>query len=179
MQKLFIEGHLGADAELRRENGHEFVSMRIASTRRVRKEGGELSEVTTWISAIMNGDGGKLLQYLKKGTRVIALGDMDVRTYHSEKQRALVAGINMFVRDLELAGGAPELVPRDLYDADGVAHRVEKYYFAADLAEVESGVLYSRSNQAYDVQKGWVTPAAPAAEAATEKEGIKSDTTIF
>lgn len=157
MIKLIVEGNLGANAELKSENGHQFVSMNIAENRRYTDPTtGETKEKTQWISATLNGDGGNLLQYLVKGTRVHIIGDAEVRQYHSEKQRALVAALKVYVREIELVGGAPEAVPRDLYDIYGCAHRVSKYYHVEDAANC---ILMNRAGEQFTVDaNGWVSP---------------------
>lgn len=155
MIKLIVEGNLGADAELKKENGHQFVSMSVADTIRRTDESGNVKETTKWVSATLNGDGGNLLQYLKRGARVHIIGDGDVRMYHSEKQRAFVAGLKVYVREIELVGGSPEAVPRDLYDAEGVAHQISKYYHCRDVANT---TLYNRRGEQYLVDvNGWVS----------------------
>lgn len=160
MVKVTVEGNLGADAEVVRESGRVYVKFRVADTQRRTAADGSVKEHTQWISCFWSGDGGRLLQYLKKGARVHVYGDADVNQYHSEKQRALVAGITCFVRDIELCGGKPELVPSELYDTDGVAHRVDKYYFVQGLKKT---TLYSRSHAQFTVDtKGFVTPATPS-----------------
>lgn len=154
MNKLEVIGNLGADAEVKIENGHKFVSMSIADSRRRKKDDGSYEEKTTWISATINGDGGELLKYLVKGAKVWAMGDMEVRTYHSEKQHALVAGVKMFIRDIQLISTNVDEVPRDLYDKDGVAHKVGKYYYCETAKGLQ---LYSRSNEVFTVNnEGWV-----------------------
>lgn len=159
MQKKIIVGNLGADAELKRENGREFVSMSIANTERRKKEDGSYEERVNWVSATLNGDGGNLLQYLKKGARVYAYGDYTVRMYHSEKQRALVAGVNLFIRDIELISTNVDAVPRDLYDINGAAHRITKLFWCQDSINTE---LYDRNGVAYHVDdKGFVYPPQP------------------
>ena len=157
MIKLIVEGNLGANAEVKNENGHQFVSMNIAENRRYTDTTtGETKEKTQWISATLNGDGGNLLPYLVKGARVHIIGDAEVRQYHSEKQRALVAGLKVYVREIELVGGTPEAVPRDLYDIYGVAHRVSKYYHVADAANC---ILMNRAGEQFTVDaNGWVSP---------------------
>lgn len=171
MLKLIVSGNLGANAELHNENGKQFVSMSIAHTRRFRDGSGNEKEETQWISATLNGDGGKLLPYLVKGARVHCIGDPEVRMFHSEKQRALVAGLKIFIRDIELLGGNPEPVPRDLYDKNGAAHQVLKYY---NVPNVPAGELYSRQGEIYAVDaNGWVTPPTrqdPSASAAVASE---------
>lgn len=157
MIKVIVEGNLGANAEVKTENGHQFVSMNIAENRRYADPAtGETKEKTQWISATINGDGGNLLKYLVKGARVHIIGDAEVRQYHSEKQRALVAALKVYVREIELVGGTPEAVPRDLYDIYGVAHRVSKYYHVEDAANC---ILLNRAGEQFAVDaNGWVSP---------------------
>lgn len=157
MNRLEVIGNLGADAELKTENGSKFVSLSIADTRRVKRQDGTYDEKTLWISATINGDGGNLLPYLVKGAKVSAIGEMDVRTYHSEKQRALVAGVKLFIRDISLISTNVDDVPRDLYDEDGVAHHVGKFYYC-DTAKGKA--LFSRNGTNFvSDPNGWVTPA--------------------
>lgn len=159
MLKLQIIGNLGSDAEVVKEQGSQFVKLSIAHTEKRKSENGHEREVTTWVSATINGDGGNLLPYLKKGTRVYAYGDIALRLFHSEKERRMMAGINLFIRNIELLGGSSDDVPRDLYDNDGVAHRVGKYYYVAD---VRNQPLYDRSAAEYLVDaSGWVTKQQP------------------
>lgn len=167
MNRFEVIGNLGADAEVKNENGKKFVSLSIADTRRRKKDDGTVTESTLWVSATINGDGGELLKYLVKGTKVWATGEMEVRTYHSEKQRALVAGVKLFVRDIQLISTNVDEVPRDLYDIDGVAHHVGKFYYC-DTAKKQQ--LYSRNGDAFNVDEGgWVKrEVAQATDAATE-----------
>ena len=154
MNKLEVIGNLGADAEVKVENGKKFVSLSIADTRRRKKADGTTEEKTMWVSATINGDGGELMKYLVKGVKVWATGDMEVRTYHSEKQRCLVAGVKMFVRDIQLISTNVDDVPRDLYDEDGVAHRVTKHFYCDTAKDVQ---LYNRAGENFTVdKKGWV-----------------------
>ena len=174
MVKFIVEGNLGGDAEKRTENGRTFISMSIADTTRRTDENGQDKEKTQWISATINGDGGNLLPYLKKGARVHVIGDGEVRMYHSEKQRALVAGLKVYVREIELTGGTPEAVPRDLYDTDGVAHRVSKYYHCPDAP---GSILYNRSGEPFTVDaNGWVS--ATGVQGQTENATTNDDAQV-
>ena len=173
MNKFEVIGNLGADAEVKTENGKKFVSLSIADTRRRKKGDGTVQESTVWVSATINGDGGNLLPYLVKGVKVWASGEMTVRTYHSEKQHALVAGINLFVRDIELVDTKVDDVPRDVYDVDGVAHRVSKFYHTDTVKNVS---VYDRQGREFKVDgNGWIfavqpTPADTTATAQNETE---------
>jgi len=173
MKKLCVIGNLGADAVRKVENGRPFLSFSVADTRRRVDESGNVSETTEWISCTMNGENEKLLPYLKKGVRVWCSGDCAVRQYHSEKQRALVAGLNLYVRELELISTTTEAVPRDLYDADGVAYRVQKFY---NVGKIKKTLLFDRHGVGYDIDKnGWVTAPAPAAESTTDPNNGEND----
>lgn len=174
MQKKIIVGNLGSDAELRRENGREFISMSIANTERRKKDNGTYVENTTWVSATLNGNGGGLLPFLKKGVRVYAYGDYSVRMFHSEKQRALVAGVNLYIRDIELISTSTDAVPRDLYDEQGVAHAVQKYYWCPDVVK---SLLYDRHGQPYLVDdRGFITP--PNTSASVQVDNSAGDANV-
>lgn len=178
MLKLQIIGNLGSDAEVVKEQGSQFVKLSIAHTEKRKSEDGHEREVTTWVSATINGDGGNLLPYLKKGTRVYAYGDIALRVFHSEKERRMMAGINLFIRNIELLGGSSDDVPRDLYDIDGVAHRVGKYYYVAD---VRNQPLYDRSATEYLVDaSGWVTKLQPegAPDAGVTQSQVDNSSTV-
>lgn len=172
MLKLEVIGNLGADATLHREQGQVFVAMNIAHTQRRKDAQGNEVEATEWVSATLNGDGGNLLPYLKKGTRVYAYGDMTLRLFHSEKDRRMKAGVNMFIRSIELIGAMPDAVPRDLYDVDGAAHRTAKYYYCDT---VKSATLVDRRGMPFSVDaNGWVTPVQATPQSATDANSNES-----
>lgn len=175
MLKLQIIGNLGADAELRREQGSQFVSLSIAHTERRKNANGVEQETTTWVSATINGDGGNLLPYLKKGTKVYAYGDVGLRLYNSEKDRRMKAGLNLYIRNIELIGAQGDEVPRELTDIDGVLHKVGKYYYC----DTAKGItLYNRSGQEFRVDnQGWVTVVAQPESAASTTEEPANETT--
>lgn len=121
-------GNLGADAKVVNENGKQFVSFNVGHNDRWRGQDGVEHESTTWISCAMNGDGGRLLPYLKKGRLVFVEGKGSARVYSSEKARGMVAGLNIMVDRLELVGATPDEVPRQLFDNDGVVHQVVRFF---------------------------------------------------
>lgn len=104
-----IIGNLGADAQLQVNNGNKFVSFRIANTDSwTDKKTGEIIKTTQWVSCSLNGDGGNLLQYLKKGTKIFVRGNAQIVIYSSPKTHQMEAGVNLFVREIELCGGSKE-----------------------------------------------------------------------
>ena len=109
MIKLEIIGNLGADAEIKQYNGNKFVSFRVAHTDKwVDQQTGVISTQTTWVSCSLNGDGGALTSYLKKGTKVFVRGTPNFVVYSSPKTHKMETGINLFVREVELCGGHQE-----------------------------------------------------------------------
>ena len=164
MKYLTVIGNLGADAETRREEGREFLSMSIADTTTKRREDGTTAETTEWISATYNGNHSELLPFLKKGQKIMAIGECATRLFSSKKDRCMKAGINLYIRELRLLGSNPDPIPSSLYDFNGQERPVTKYYWAGPT---EEGRLYDRRGQAYDVTpEGWVrTPVSTAQSA--------------
>ena len=106
MIKIEVIGNLGADAQLQVVNGNKFVSFRVANTDSwTDKVTGEIRKTTQWISCSLNGDGGSLLAYLKKGTKVFVRGNANMVTYSSPKTHQIEVGVNLYVREIELCGG--------------------------------------------------------------------------
>lgn len=173
MHSATIIGNLGANAELRNENGKSFVTFRVADTQRSVNAEGVIHESTSWVSCLLNGENKGLLPYLIKGQKVCVIGDATVRTYHSKTQRALVAGVNLFVRQIELIGAKPDDVPGFLFDNQGREVRVGKYYYAA---EVRNTTLFDRSNNEYQVDaQGWVTPSTANAGTETDTATVQKE----
>lgn len=129
MLQTIVIGNLGADAKIQESNGHKFISISVAHSERFKDQAGNAHERTQWVRCAINGDGGNLLQYLVKGARVCVIGRLRVGTFSSEKERRIVASIDIDVDRIELIGSKPDEVPAMLYDAQGLGFNVQKYYF--------------------------------------------------
>ena len=106
MIKVEIIGNLGADAQVQEKNGNRFVSFRVANTDKwTDKSTGQIIESTQWISCTLNGDGGALTPYLKKGSKVFVRGNAQFVIFSSAKTHQMEVGVNLFVREIELCGG--------------------------------------------------------------------------
>ena len=91
MFKIELIGNLGADAELKKENDNEFISFRVAHTKkRTDLRTGEIVNDTTWISCTKNGKNENLIKYLRKGMKVYIRGHaaMKIYTGHDGKTHA-------------------------------------------------------------------------------------------
>ena len=145
-------GNLGADAKVVNENGKQFVSFNVGHNDRWRGQDGVEHESTT---------------FLKKGRLVFVEGKGSARVYSSEKARGMVAGLNIMVDRLELVGAAPDEVPRQLFDNDGVVHQVTRYFWTDRKACLPEGPDDARALELHAADggiflvgpKGFIRPA--------------------
>lgn len=98
MLKIEVIGNIGNDAEIKSINGNDCVSFNVAHSE---KRNGV--EYTTWVSVLMNGNGGNLLPYLKKGAKVFVRGNLSVNPYQDKNNQWRV-GINVSASEVQLCG---------------------------------------------------------------------------
>lgn len=163
MVKIQVIGNLGADAELHQSNGSEFISFRVAHTVSITRNGVQTGSVT-WIDVTMNGNGGHLLQYLKRGAKVFVDGNIALRVYSSKKDRCMKAGVTCFAQTVELCGGSSDIVPRELITQDGILLRVNKYFHIEEQQYFNQIVFDKNMNQYATNENGWVLPVATTAD---------------
>lgn len=172
MQRLSVIGNLGSDAEVRaREDNSKFVTFKVADSNRWTDLKGIIHESTQWISCVLNGDGGKLLPFLKRGVKVFVEGRPSYRVYSSQKERAVKAGVDIAVTTVELCGGSADDVPRQLVDSDGTLVDVTKHYWT-DPTTHHSCVLYSaKGSGSFQVDEhGFIQPLQATTEATEQTE---------
>lgn len=129
MLQISVIGHIGADASVKEANGKKFVSFNVAHTERWNGADGVAHESTMWVSCALNGDGGGLLPYLKRGACVFVQGRGSVRVYSSQVERGMKAGINLSVDRIELVGGKVDDVPREVLTPEEVVIQTSRAYF--------------------------------------------------
>lgn len=98
-----IIGNIGNDAEIKEFNGKKYISFSVAHTDRYRSNTGATQETTTWVSVLKYGDGGNLIQYLKKGNKVFVRGALSVKTYQDKNGHTQIA-VNVNANELSLCG---------------------------------------------------------------------------
>lgn len=189
MFKGQIIGNLGTDAELRVHNENKFISFKVANSERYTAQDGTVHETLQWISVTWNGDGGRLLSYLKKGVKVYVTGSLTVGTYSSPKERRILPDINLRADYIELCGGSSDEIPRRIVDASGVLHDVFKAYYIDRKNIQEKGNLQMMGEKSgsYIVDEyGYVHAVKPeqqpvdaqqTQEPATEETSSKPKTT--
>lgn len=106
MIRIEMIGNLGADAELKDNNGRKFVSFRVAHTDKWKNsQTGQDNVSTVWASCAISGDAHNLLPYLKKGVKVFVRGSVQLNMYSSPKTHQMECGLNVAVWEIELCGG--------------------------------------------------------------------------
>lgn len=174
MFKAEVIGNLGADAQVKGENGRQFISFNVAHTDRWTDDNGVAHDTTQWVSCIINDTQAKVLPYLLKGKQVYVRGNATLRVFSSEKERRMVAGITINVRDIELIGGKQDEVPRQLNDANGVLYPIYKaYYIDPSLAQKPTELLDTQLNKFAVDANGFVTKVQPTQ--ATTESGAQTE----
>ena len=147
-----VIGNVGADAQVNNKDGREFITFRVAHNDVWTDQSGQQHSTTIWVDCIMNGHP-KVTEYLKAGTMVCVIGTTTLRTYSSEKQRAIVAGAQIRVDSIQLLGGSTDDVPRRLFDDHGAMHEVHKAFYS----DVKGCVLQSQRGDRFVVDEdGWI-----------------------
>jgi len=101
----FMIGRLGKDAELRSiQNGATVCNFSIAvDARDITRNGRK----THWVDCALWGERGvKLAEHLKKGKQVAVSGDMDLRTWHSERDGETHTNLQLSISEITLLSDA-------------------------------------------------------------------------
>lgn len=130
MLQVILIGNLGGNAEVKAADGREFVTFRVAHNEGCTDANGQKIDRTMWVDCTMSCQSGRpaVLPYLVAGTMVCVIGSMTTRIYSSEKDRCMKAGVKVHVQRIELLGGSGDVIPRRLYDNNGVMLDVTKFY---------------------------------------------------
>lgn len=99
-----VMGNLAADAEVKNFSSGDYVSFRVAHNFRE----GDFQK-TQWISCLMRGSGGSLLDYLKKGQFVYVTGRGAARVFSSHVTKQFEVGLDLHVDRLELLPSRPKI----------------------------------------------------------------------
>lgn len=107
MQKLIVTGNCGADATIQNYNGNRFVSFRIAATEKFTNNGEEVVR-TTWYDCTSNKADSKIVQFIKKGVKLLVIGRPSYRIYDSAVHRCKMVGVSLFCETIELCGDSSQ-----------------------------------------------------------------------
>ncbi|HHU00074.1 single-stranded DNA-binding protein [Xiashengella succiniciproducens] len=101
MFKLILTGVLGNDAEVKEVNENIVINFNVAVSLDYKDKEGAKVEKTEWVRATMWRDpNSKIVEYLKKGKRVLIEGVPEAEAYKS-KEGELRSVLSVKVRELE------------------------------------------------------------------------------
>ena len=103
MLQLEVIGNIGSDAEIKEINGKKYVSFSVADTYRGTDAQGNRIDKTTWVSVLWRGDGGRLIQFLKKGAKVFVRGRLSIKDW-IDRTGAKNISINCTASEVNLCG---------------------------------------------------------------------------
>lgn len=180
MLKAEVIGNLGADAKVVSENGYAFIKFNVAHTDRWTDQEGKEHTATQWVSCIINDSNSKLLPFLTKGKQVFVRGNLTARVFSSQKDRRMVAGLNLNVREIELIAGVARLVPRELITKDGQLIKVFDAWFVNPQAGIKSTTLIDNTGNEYEVdERSFVWPKPKPQETNNKNNNQQKDGATF
>lgn len=100
MLHFSIIGYLAADAEVKSFSSGDWTCFRVAHN----FKDADGKDKTQWVSCMLRGSGGKLLEFLKKGTLVFVCGRGSARAFSSQITKQFEIGLDIQVDRLELIG---------------------------------------------------------------------------
>jgi len=179
MITISMIGNLAADAEVKAGNGKNWLTFRLADTRKWTDANGKQYESTQWASCIMPATQTNLVPYLRKGVKIFVSGSCDIEIYSSPKLRCMVGRYNISVQHVELCGGTADAVPRRLVTPDGIMIDVEKVYRINEEKQKKNKYteLYGERGGVFMVdKKGFLTPQPATVE--QQEQSNSNDTNV-
>lgn len=111
MNRYIFTGNLGADATITKvSEDTEAVNFNVGITEKWTDSAGVKQEKTTWASCSWfrkTGDSVKVVEYLKKGTKVLCTGKPSARPW-LDKDSYAHASLDVVLQDVELCGSTPQ-----------------------------------------------------------------------
>lgn len=102
MLRCEIIGTIGADAVFKQIDTNCYVSFRAAHNDNRINDKGEKIETTVWMQILYKSSNPKLLESLKKGTRIYARGFFNAHIYDSAKLHCKAIAYSMYASELEI-----------------------------------------------------------------------------
>ena len=101
MLKLSIIGHLGQDAQLKTFNNVNYAAFSVAHSEKFTNSKQEVVEKTQWVSCLKRlGESDKIIQLLKKGTKVYVEGSLSAKTFDNKGVSEVVLNCNVSYLDI-------------------------------------------------------------------------------
>lgn len=101
MLKLSIIGHLGQDAQLKTFNNVNYAAFSVAHSEKFTNSKQEVVEKTQWVSCLKRlGESDKIIQLLKKGTKVYVEGSLSAKTFDNKGVSEVALNCNVSYLDI-------------------------------------------------------------------------------
>ena len=107
MYKTILLGNIGKDCVVNTVNGKSVCNFSVAQTEKYKDAQGTQHEKTRWFDCALWRDNTSIAQYLKKGTKVLLEGQVDVKQFQRQDGTQGV-GMTFRVSNLTLLGGNKE-----------------------------------------------------------------------
>ena len=116
MNRVFLIGNLGADAEVKAlPSGEAVCNFRLATSEKFKNRAGEQEERTEWHTCTLFGKRAEALgKYLTKGKKILVEGSIRYRTYEKDGQTRHATDIR--VDNVELLGSNAPVPATDNQD---------------------------------------------------------------
>lgn len=104
---VIVPGNIGSDAEMGDANGTPICKFSVASNQKIKGE-----NKTTWFSCVMWGQRGQsLCQYLRSGTKVTVIGQLDINIWTPNDGGETRVTPNITVQEITLQGAPQQQAP--------------------------------------------------------------------
>jgi len=107
MYKTILLGNIGKDCVVNTVNGKSVINFPLANSESWRDAQGNKQEKTRWFDCALWRDNTAIAQYLKKGTKVLLEGQVDVKQFQRQDGTQGI-GMTFRVSNLTLLGGNKE-----------------------------------------------------------------------
>jgi len=104
MYKTLLTGNIGKDCVVNTVNGKSVINFPTCTTEVWKDAQGNKQEKSRWFDCALWRDNTAIAQYLKKGTRVLLEGQVDVKQFQRQDGTQGV-GMTFRVSNVELLGG--------------------------------------------------------------------------
>lgn len=105
MIKATTTGYLGGDAQIKTIGGREYVALSLATNGREKDVAGQWQDVTQWIEVLWGNTSSGLVQYLKRGTAILAHGTLRSSVYIDKNGCYPRIGMTLWADYVELSQG--------------------------------------------------------------------------
>jgi len=103
MLEITVIGNIGQDAKVLENGVNKSIVFSVASTKIYKNKDGNTVQNTIWVKCYGNFEHlEKLMEYLKKGTKVYATGSMSLHQWKNEKTKKLEVDVRCYVEKIQL-----------------------------------------------------------------------------